>query len=465
MRDWTSIAPAEQWLVLNFKKPVLLSGLRLHVGGGRGAGREPKDLHLLRGSTETGPWVNVKRTPLGDVAPSAGRTCDQLSPVAEDGLGDVGDNVKGVREINFDGGGASQYWKLRFLDTWVHGSSVTIVEPLEALAERTPSKCASRSRRRSLTTLFCEALNIPPEEQIVRRLARMHGIPLDAAEQICTAFQKFDIGGDGQLDYEDFGLAVNTLFNFTPQQARAHGMSPDVANQDMARLKDGQLKSMWREVDEDASGGIDMSEFMVWFHKMFQPDAGSTLTSFHSHRKADTVCERYYASLGQNRLKLPEQRTKNHQRILADAVDFVCDEDADLAPIFRAQEDSSKVPEDGVDHDDEAGSGKMGNASTVESDATSKPSRRMSTRSSVDDVQVVQGDQMVSTASEADVEQQLTMRRAARGNQRRASQIRTPHKSGAKAIEGDEAEVPNRPRLRSVADRSAVSDRPRRSIK
>merc|ERR1712232_502326 len=129
-----------------------------------------------------------------------------------------------VCEIDFDGGRPSQYWKLRFLDTWVPGSCVTILEPLEALAEP-PSDKRRIGRSHSLTTLFCEVLNIPPGEQVVRRLARMHNIPLDSAERISKAFRKFDVGNDGLPDYDDFCLAVNTLFNFTPEQARAHGIT------------------------------------------------------------------------------------------------------------------------------------------------------------------------------------------------------------------------------------------------
>merc|ERR1712070_235803 len=90
---------------------------------------------------------------------------------------------------------------------------------------------------------------------------------------------------------------------------------------------------------------------------MFQPDAGSVLTSFHSHRKADTVCERYYASLGQNRLKLPEEgHEKDHQRILADAAAIGEDQDARQAPPIRVDEEEclkapedGQVPEDGLD--------------------------------------------------------------------------------------------------------------------
>eukprot|EP00927_Polykrikos_kofoidii_P054046 TRINITY_DN48531_c0_g1_i1.p1 TRINITY_DN48531_c0_g1~~TRINITY_DN48531_c0_g1_i1.p1 ORF type:complete len:1023 (-),score=145.43 TRINITY_DN48531_c0_g1_i1:354-3035(-) len=266
---WESTGMAPQWVVLELPQELEVSGIRLRLRGEKG---DPKDLHISRSFTMKGPWVDVKRCFLD----CEGQQHREFP----------------LHRIGFEGGSPSRFWKLTVNETWCPGP-VCLLAPLVVLVEPPPPE-GSLARGPSLTTMFCESVNISEEEREMRMLARNHQIPLDYAEYLRGELAKYDSSGVGSLSFENFAQVVRAMISEEnpPHVERAEDIS------------DRRLQKLWREVDCDGSGRVELEEFMIWLHAMFRRNMNAdSQMSVHSNRPADTVSERLYASFGVNRLK------------------------------------------------------------------------------------------------------------------------------------------------------------------
>jgi len=184
----------------------------------------------------------------------------------------------------------SRYWKVIFHNTWGPNRRVRVLSPL-ALFGVGPRQVEHRG---SLTMLFNENVNLSEADLIIRQVARSHGISLKYAEEVWTEFQRYDADSEGSLSYTQFARVVQDLTSRSME-----GFSGA-----RAEVGEGRVRRLWQEVDADGSGRVEFKEFLLWFHNLFQNDATvSTKHSRHSPKGAVTVTERYYASMGTNRIK------------------------------------------------------------------------------------------------------------------------------------------------------------------
>merc|ERR1712157_14080 len=102
--------------------------------------------------------------------------------------------------------------------------------------------------------------------------------------------------GTQSLGYPDFAKVVRTM-----TLRRATGASGTGAS---VEVPDNRIRALWQDVDADGSGRVELEEFLIWFYTTFHGGSPEqVLPSKHSHRQAETVTERFYASLGCNRLR------------------------------------------------------------------------------------------------------------------------------------------------------------------
>lgn len=289
---WESVGPPEQSLVFDCGSEKLVCGLVLRCLGTKA---DPKDVCLLRSDNVDGPWIIVRR-----VFVAAG-------PHHRD---------KRKHEFIFQPGGADRYWRLVIHQNWGASQHVNIFAPLQMMAlpaidevrdfelDLLPealqfTKIEEAGGRRSLTLLFSEALNLTKEDREVRNIARKHGIPLDYADRVRDEFRKFNPGNE--LCYSDFAALVTAMVSGGPQRS------------EFADIPETRLRHLWHEVDVQGDGQVDFEDFLVWFHAMFNYDTATALSQ-HSSRQAATVTERYYASMGRDRLRQAVQRQEAAKR-------------------------------------------------------------------------------------------------------------------------------------------------------
>jgi hypothetical protein len=153
----------------------------------------------------------------------------------------------------------------------------------------------------SLALLFNEVINISKAERDMRMIARKNDIPLLQAEEIWKTFQRFDVDERGSLSYPDFAQVVRAMavrrdvaVSVLPIGGAAHAVE---------NVPESRIRHLWHDVDSDGSGQVEFEEFLLWFYAAFYRGQDETVISLHSDRRADSVTERFYASLGRNRLR------------------------------------------------------------------------------------------------------------------------------------------------------------------
>lgn len=301
----------------------------------------PKDVQVMRADFAEGPWVYVKRAALpylSRIDSTADSDDDEGTPL----VALLTLPGEALHEVAFDGGRAAQYWRLVFNEPWIENGCLSVPaieviampERATQLTDNDPDLQLSAPikhfpvdpHRRSLTTLFSEQTNLNMNERELRELARQHDIPLDYAETIRKLFGRYDLTEDGHLDLNEFHQAVDELFTssfetFTDlhedrQKAqrellalrmrtrRCQRQTTSYARtEEVNRVPSKTVLMMWREIDRNGNGLIELGEFMVWFYSKFHPKHTEAKTSWHSERAASTVCEHYYADFGRNRLR------------------------------------------------------------------------------------------------------------------------------------------------------------------
>eukprot|EP00930_Biecheleria_cincta_P034922 TRINITY_DN24065_c0_g1_i1.p1 TRINITY_DN24065_c0_g1~~TRINITY_DN24065_c0_g1_i1.p1 ORF type:complete len:479 (+),score=80.41 TRINITY_DN24065_c0_g1_i1:110-1546(+) len=96
---------------------------------------------------------------------------------------------------------------------------------------------------------WCEEIMVPdPDERKVRQFCRDQDYDLPEVERVKAAFDKADQNGSGKLDPAEFRAAVASL-----------------QNPDESAINDATFLKLWKEVDADSSGTIELLEFAKWY--------------------------------------------------------------------------------------------------------------------------------------------------------------------------------------------------------
>jgi hypothetical protein len=109
----------------------------------------------------------------------------------------------------------------------------------------------------------------------IRDLATKTGLHVLEVEKIHKRFVEFDEDGSGEIELDEFRKIVRMLLD-VPEGSDS--------------LPEDRVEQLWRTVDSDGSGSVDMYEFVLWYTKYFAGSAGST------------PIENFYNILGKNRL-------------------------------------------------------------------------------------------------------------------------------------------------------------------
>lgn len=291
---WESNGPPEQWLILDLGKDVKVRGIQVRCPG---TFCDPKEVTLLRGT------LAGKDSSEAVAEPSQTTHAAFLSPREPDcpwiivkrcvmQAGPQKRSQQCCHRIKFDDV-VARFLRLVFSQTWGDGRRVRLLRPLLIYGVPVVGMDAAPLRHRnSLSTLFSEVVNLSPEDRELRRIARKYGIPLDDAEGVRDQFRRWDVDNKGFLNFSAFAKCVRAMVT-----SKATGLSVG------ADVCDSRIKLLWQDVDWDGSGRVELEEFVVWFHKTFcRKSHEKAVRSHHSDHEA-TVTERFYASLGTNRLR------------------------------------------------------------------------------------------------------------------------------------------------------------------
>lgn len=106
---------------------------------------------------------------------------------------------------------------------------------------------------------YCEEMMVPdPEERLIRRIAREHGMDIVEVERIKGIFDRFDLDKSKAIEEQEFKDLVCELLRTSTQE-----------------FSENRLKRYWREVNP-AGGTLAFKEFAVWWSSTFgmqeQPD-------------------------------------------------------------------------------------------------------------------------------------------------------------------------------------------------
>jgi len=316
---WETGGPPEQWLIIDFRRQVEVCSMQLRCTGLQ---MDPKDILLYRCGAEDPPdaFASNSRPHLQSNAGSS-----EHASGAPDGpwiivrrfLVQAGPQSRGDRSVHnvpVDASCRARYWRLVIKDSWGGNRRVRILAPLVFYGEwDSKPKTALQSvveqemhKQPSLTTMFSEVVNLSKEEREMRMIARKHRIPLDLAEKVREEFRRFDTEQTGSLGYQQFVSIVRLV-------AGSKQTSPSPMRT-LDKIPETRIRHLWQNVDCDGSGRIELEEFLVWFHRTFQVNMHEAESSKHSERKADTVTEQYYASLGSQRLRYMTQRAQAAQQ-------------------------------------------------------------------------------------------------------------------------------------------------------
>ena len=97
----------------------------------------------------------------------------------------------------------------------------------------------------------------PCEEQtpkdLILELAKKHRCSCNQLDKIKLKFDSFDLDKSGLIEYKEFEAMMCKLLN-----------CPNKSDLPMKRMP-----RFWQELDADASGSVDFSEFIVWYMKYF----------------------------------------------------------------------------------------------------------------------------------------------------------------------------------------------------
>ena len=100
-------------------------------------------------------------------------------------------------------------------------------------------------------------------------------------ENIKKRFDEFDLDGSGEIEYDEFQLIICKLLK--------------VSNMD--EIPPDRLHQLWRMVDADGSGSVDVEEFIVWYGQYFYQDPSQGAAGTHR-----SPIEIFYSLLGSDRL-------------------------------------------------------------------------------------------------------------------------------------------------------------------
>lgn len=299
---WESAGPPVQWLILDLGSDIKVRGLQLRCPG---TFCDPKEVTVLRGSFAGRDPLEAAADPgvaaSGAESPSRGAFHSPPEPdcpwiIVKRCILHAGPerrSQQSCHRIKFEEV-AARFLRLVFSQTWGEGRRVRLLRPLVVYAAPADSLRAAPLRpRTSLSTLFSEAVNLSLEDRELRRIARKYGIPLDEAEGVRDQFRRWDTEGEGALSLKAFAPCVRAMV--ASRVPGGHSPGADVC--------DSRIKLLWQDVDWDGSGRVELEEFVVWFHKTFcRKPHELALRSSHSDHEA-TMAERFYASLGSNRLR------------------------------------------------------------------------------------------------------------------------------------------------------------------
>lgn len=295
---WEAVGEPDHWIILDLGTERRITTLEIRCTG---AETDPASFTVMRAAdmkaalsrdesispaTLFGPWIVVRRGCINSGPRASSKQKHKIK----------------TSEVR------SRYLKLIFHSTHHPAGQLRIAAPLRIFAKDETAKALAAAdglvltpnleRTPSLTTIFCEEFNLSKGEREMRRVARLHNIPLAHAELVQDTFRRFDSTGSGSLSFNDFTLAVRALMHGGQgSQLDATRTTPGSTSP-----SDWRFRSLWQAVDADGSGKLELEEFLLWYCNAF-PSADDSRMSFHGSKRASSAQERYYANLGQNRLR------------------------------------------------------------------------------------------------------------------------------------------------------------------
>jgi len=121
---------------------------------------------------------------------------------------------------------------------------------------------------------FREDLLLPIEEQEIRQIARMCGVPVPEVESVKRKFDRFDVDRSGTIEFQEFTQLLQLLLR-VPKDAE---------------IPRNRALAFWNEIDADGSGVVEFEEFLPWYMRYFP--IGGSLTA--------TPLECFYSSVRGN---------------------------------------------------------------------------------------------------------------------------------------------------------------------
>jgi Ca2+-binding EF-hand superfamily protein len=113
---------------------------------------------------------------------------------------------------------------------------------------------------------FSKTMMLDEETQGMRRFAEKNNISLLDIDRYKGYFDKFDLDGSGEIDYEEFSALITLLWKIPKN----------------AEIPESRLKTFWKMADLDGSGALEFEEFVLFYRKYCESGGdGDPITDFY----------------------------------------------------------------------------------------------------------------------------------------------------------------------------------------
>lgn len=113
---------------------------------------------------------------------------------------------------------------------------------------------------------FSKHMMLDEETRDMRSFAEKNGISLIDIDRYKGYFNKFDLDGSGEIDFEEFSQLIPILWKIPKN----------------AEVPASRLRIFWNMADLDGSGAVDFEEFVLFYKKYCESDAlGDPVMDFY----------------------------------------------------------------------------------------------------------------------------------------------------------------------------------------
>lgn len=130
---------------------------------------------------------------------------------------------------------------------------------------------------------FTQEFVLSEDEQLVRKMAKKHGVSTWYVDRMKRCFDNFDEGCTGEIDFETFKKILHQILQVPTSM----------------EIPPSRLQHFWAEIDIDNSGKAVFEEFLQWWLKYFEAE------DIVSSRKANNLEDFYkIRRVGEGKLAL-----------------------------------------------------------------------------------------------------------------------------------------------------------------